>query len=81
MSNSPGGRRQEEVAEYENHGLMAAKRGRGQLVVQIPIRENGKQMQLSILATGRFGALLERDEVSGALVLQKSVKIMKAPGF
>eukprot|EP00614_Pseudopedinella_elastica_P002256 CAMPEP_0172588046 /NCGR_PEP_ID=MMETSP1068-20121228/7004_1 /TAXON_ID=35684 /ORGANISM="Pseudopedinella elastica, Strain CCMP716" /LENGTH=85 /DNA_ID=CAMNT_0013383257 /DNA_START=257 /DNA_END=514 /DNA_ORIENTATION=+ len=34
-------------------------------LVWIPIREKGKQMQISILTTGRFRARLERNEVSG----------------
>ena len=48
-----------------NHGLRAVKRGERPKLVQIPIREKGKQMQVNILATGRIRARLERNEVSG----------------
>ena len=45
--------------------------------MQISIRKNIKQIKLNILATGRFRARLERDEVSGVLVLRESVEIIK----
>ena len=62
---SPSGRRREKVSDYGKYDLMAAKRVRDQILVQIPIRENGKQIKFNIATTGKFRAPLEKDDVSG----------------
>eukprot|EP00614_Pseudopedinella_elastica_P013486 CAMPEP_0172592876 /NCGR_PEP_ID=MMETSP1068-20121228/12007_1 /TAXON_ID=35684 /ORGANISM="Pseudopedinella elastica, Strain CCMP716" /LENGTH=97 /DNA_ID=CAMNT_0013390127 /DNA_START=348 /DNA_END=638 /DNA_ORIENTATION=- len=51
VANSPSGRRRGKVSEYGKYNFMAAKRGRGQILVQISIRENEKQIQFDIPMT------------------------------